>query len=703
MLFYRAPMPSDPLYEPFLQAVEAHNAARLPDAERLYCDVLQKDADHSGALQNLGLLLSNMGHHERALDTIRRAVALEQDVAEAHGNLGAVLMAAGLYGEAVTAYEKALALAPDNANIRVGLGVCLTKAGRAEAALEHLRLAFVAKPNSPACRNRLAEALLALRRFEEAATLLEDALRIRPAFPDALSNLGLALGHLGRLPEAIRVLEEAVLQAPRHAAMHANLAQLLMKANRTKEAISHFRAALEIEPKRADAHNNFAILLSRLHRYQPALFHFRKALELRPDFAPAHANVGNALIVMERPEEAMPHFAKALKLDKASVEGRFGMGMAYQMMGNLAESRQILARALQLAPRDVACICAYIEAGRMTADDPVLGALQEVMRDMAGFTPEQQMELHFAMIKVYDDIGDHVRAAEYMIKANRMKRQRMRYDETATMTALNEIQKVFSPELLSRRADAGDPSAAPVFIVGMPRSGTTLVEQILASHPQVRGGGELPFLTDLVRQIRGKGPGDFFPYAANALPQEQLADMGRQYIERLREKGGDVARITDKMPANFRFIGLIRLILPNARIIHARRDAADTCLSCFSKSFKGGIDFAYDLGELGRYWRAYDATMAHWRKVLPEGVMLEVDYETLVSDFENQARRLVAHCGLEWSKECLAFSESRRPVRTASAAQVRMPIYKSSLQRWRHYEAMLQPLLRELDVQKVLA
>jgi tetratricopeptide (TPR) repeat protein len=696
MLFYRAPDKADPLYQPFSEAVEAHRAAKLVDAERLYDAVLAQDGAHVDALQNLGLLLSNVGRHEQALDVINRALALAPEVAEAHGNLGAILANVGRFPEAAVAYEKALVLAPDSHSLRSGLGMSLLSMGQAEAALVPLRSALASRPNSAGCRNRLAEALMALRRFEEAKVLLEEAVQRVPNFAEAHINLGRVLNGLGQRPEAIRAMEKAVQLAPRSAEAHANLAQFLMLSNRAKEAMPHFRAALEIDPDRVEAHNNLAVLLSKMHRYKAALFHFRKASELRPDFAPAHANLGNALTVVDRPEEAMPHFKKALTLDKDSVEGRFGLGLAYQMMGKLKEARVVLARALTLAPRDVSCICAYVEAGRMTADDPVLSAIQKVVDDVESFRPDQQIELQFAMAKICDDIGDYARASDHLLKANGLKRQYVRYDETTALRALEKIQSVFSPELLKRRENVGDPSAAPVFILGMPRSGTTLVEQILASHPQVRGGGELPFLTDFVRQLRGQKPEDFFPQTLNTRPDAELAALGRQYMTLLREKGGDAARITDKMPANFRFIGLIRLILPNARIIHTRRNAADTCLSCFSKSFKGGVDFAYDLGELGRYWRAYDKLMDHWRRVLPDGVMLEVDYETLVADFEPQARKLVAHCGLDWDERCLAFSETNRPVRTASAAQVREPIYKSSLERWRRYENILQPLLREL-------
>jgi hypothetical protein len=244
---------------------------------------------------------------------------------------------------------------------------------------------------------------------------------------------------------------------------------------------------------------------------------------------------------------------------------------------------------------------------------------------------------------------------------------------------------------MRERAGQGDPSPVPVFILGMPRSGTTLVEQMLASHPQVHGAGEL---SDFTAAVAGLDGPDGVPADIGGA---ELRRIGARYVARVRPLAPGALRITDKMPANFRFAGLIHLALPNARIIHLRRDPVDTCLSCFSILFGGDQPHTYDLGELGRYYRAYQRLMEHWRAVLPLGVMLEVQYEALVGDFEPQARRIVAHCGLEWDDACLDFYKTQRPVHTASAVQVRRPVYQTSVGRWRPPEDLLRPLLDALD------
>jgi hypothetical protein len=305
--------------------------------------------------------------------------------------------------------------------------------------------------------------------------------------------------------------------------------------------------------------------------------------------------------------------------------------------------------------------------------------------------------LHFGLAKAYDDIGERERGFAHLLRGNSAKRCQIEYDEAATLSAFDRIAEVFTPELLATRQNLGDPSPTPVFIVGMPRSGTTLVEQTLASHHAVFGAGERREMAMGVLRLRTERPGAAgFPEAVVTMTGEAFRRLGADYVAALRPLAPDAVRITDKMPGNFAYLGLIRMVLPNARIIHLVRDPVDTSLSCFSKLFTDGMAYSYDLAELGRYHRTYQRLMAHWRSVLPGNALLEVEYEALVEDFEAQARRLVAHCGLEWDPACLEFYKTSRPVQTASMTQVRQPIYRSSVGRWRPDAALLQPLLEAL-------
>jgi len=282
------------------------------------------------------------------------------------------------------------------------------------------------------------------------------------------------------------------------------------------------------------------------------------------------------------------------------------------------------------------------------------------------------------------DVGDADQAFARLNAGNRRVRGSLVYDVEADVSCFKAIADAFTSDVMNLFAGAGDTSEHPVFVVGMPRSGTTLVEQILASHPDVHGAGEL----NLLSEVSG---GALFPTLGRELPA-----WGRAYAERLAALAPGKRRVVDKMPSNFQFLGLIQLMLPNARIIHCRRDPIDTCLSCYSRKFADRQDFSYDLRDLGRYYRAYEDLMDHWRRLLPHDRLLEVRYEDLVNDLRTEAERLVAFCGLEWNEACLDFHRTDRPVQTASVNQVRQPIYRSSVSRWKQYARHLEPLLGAL-------
>jgi hypothetical protein len=282
-----------------------------------------------------------------------------------------------------------------------------------------------------------------------------------------------------------------------------------------------------------------------------------------------------------------------------------------------------------------------------------------------------------------------------VLEGSRLKRQQITYDETKTLALFDRIRATFTGEVLRDKRNAGDHSHTPVFVVGMPRSGTTLIEQILASHPKVFGAGEIRDFGRLMATLHA-ADGSEFPEFVGRLTTDQIRALGATYIQAIRPLAPSAERIVDKMPSNFHNVGLIYLALPNARIIHARRDPRDIALSAFQSCFIDGHEFTYDLAELGRYIRAYEMLMQHWQRVLPQHAILEVQYEKLVDRLDDEARRIIDFCRLDWDDACLSFHKTQRPVHTASVNQVRQPIYRSSVGRWRHYEPFLQPLLDAL-------
>jgi len=471
-------------------------------------------------------------------------------------------------------------------------------------------------------------------------------------------------------------------------------ANVSYELKRYEEALASYDRALAIQPDFAQALSNRGNALYELKRHEEALASYDRALAIQPDFAEAHLGRGTVLSTFElkRHEEALASYDRALAIRPDFAEAHHGRGTVFRTSGRIKEALPLLEKAVELAPQRGKFVGSLVESKRFTDGDPHLELIETLARDVGSFPEEDQIYTHFALGKVYADLGQYERSFSHLIEGNRLKRKKIVYDEAVELARLERMRALFTVGVMRKATGFGDPSTVPVFIIGMPRSGTTLVEQILAAHPMVYGGGELNDFEAVMASLRG------LITARSGLGREELHQIGIHYLQRVRKIAPMAERITNKMPGNFRYVGLIRLAFPNARIIHIRRDPLDTCLSCFSILFMHDYQrFSYDLAELGRYYRAYTALMEHWREVLPLEHILEVQYEELVVNFEPLARRIVAYCGLDWDAACLEFHKTKRPVWTASAIQVRQPIYRSSIGRWKAYEDMLRPLSEALE------
>jgi len=567
--------------------------------------------------------------------------------------------------------------------------------GRRDEAVALLRRARAAVPTSPVVHNDLGIALASAQKLDEARAAYEQALALAPNYAEAHNNLGAARG---RSAEAVAHYHKAIAASPSFVGAHNNLGIALVMLGRFEEAILQFLRAMAAAPNYADAHSNLATALAALELYEGAAAHYRRAVTINPDFVAAHINLGHTLVVLNRPEEAVAACGRAIELAPGSGDGYFALGTALRMLGRLTQSRSVLEKGLEVSPARADLHRALAEIKRFVPGDRQLALMEELASAPASLAPPQRVQLHFALAKAYADIDRPERAFEHLIEGNSLKRREVAFDEAETHEGLRRIEAAFTPELLRQKQGRGHPSPVPVFVFGMPRSGTTLVEQIIASHPCAFGADERMDLSRLVGTLAGADGTPTFPTMIHSVTAPQLHALGTAYLAGIRAAAPDVERIVDKMPANFLFAGLIHLALPNAKLIHVRRDPLDTCVSCYARLFAGPhLPYTYDLGELGRYYRGYERLMTHWRRVLPQGVMLEVEYEELIADIAPQARRILAHCGLAWDERCLAFHETQRPVRSASAAQVRQPLYRSAVGRARPYMRMLGPLLEALE------
>ena len=516
-----------------------------------------------------------------------------------------------------------------------------------------------------------------------------------PAFGAVWKLLGESLYMQGK--DALEALRVAAELLPNDNDVFNNLAIALTAAGRYEDAILRCKQALKIKPDDARAFNNLGIAQSALGMLDAAVTSYREALRINPNYDKAHNNLGLALREIGRGEEAEQSYRRALEINPNYVVALVGAAYICVEKGELEEAAALGRKALSIKPDDLDARLLFPQVGKVKAGDENLAALLKVHNAYQKgnvLKPESAIRLNFTIGKCLDDLGDYDRAFPYFMEGSRLKCATFTYDDAAVKRYFSGIMQTFDQETIER-LQIDESSDLPIFVLGMPRSGTTLTEQIVAGHPEVYGAGELHELI----MITNRDPAaNFSAYPKNlsALDQAIVAKWRTEYLSSLRRRAPKAKRITDKMPSNFFFIGLIHAMLPNAKIIHVAREPADNCLSCFIQLFHSQHEFTYDLTTLGNYYVEYAKLMDHWRSVLPAGSFLEVQYEDIVADQEHQARRILDFCGLDWDDACLRFQQNKRFVRTASMTQVRQPLYSSSVKRWRNYEKFLGPLFEAL-------
>ena len=522
-------------------------------------------------------------------------------------------------------------------------------------------------------------------RLEAAEALYRQILAAPPKPAEALHLYGLLRYQQGRGEEALQHFAALLALKPNHALAWASRATVEAKLGRKEAALASYDRSLALAPDNPMALHSRGILLRDLKRPEEALASYDRALALKPDFPEALVDRGNALLDLGRVEAALACYDQALALLPDYAAARDNRAFALAELGRFDEAGKAIEDSIARHPERIhGYYVLSLLPRRWSAEDKHLKAMATLAETIASQPDEAQVELHFALGKALAGL-DFERSFKHVLAGNARHRPRVDYDEAATLGLFDRIAAHYTDMQIRARAGRGAASPVPVFIIGMPRSGTSLVEQILASHPAMHGAGEIEDFEKAAGAL-------IAPESVSELSDADLKGIGERYLARLPQVPTE--RVTNKLPWNFLHAGLIHLALPQARLIHVRRDPVDTCLSCFCHLFAANLPYSYDLSELGRYYRAYEHLMAHWRHVLPPEALLEIDYEALVGDLETVSRRMLTHCGLGWDARCLDFHRTERPVRTASMAQVRKPIYRSA--RRRPEDARLAPLLEAL-------
>jgi tetratricopeptide (TPR) repeat protein len=592
--------------------------------------------------------------------------------------------------DALQALQNAAILLPNDAEAHYNLGNTLRDSGQAEHALESYRRALRIKAEFAEAHHNLGNALRDLGRFDEAVENFRRALQIKPVFAKAHFNLGNVLRDIGQLDDSAAHFRLALQIEPAYAEAHYNLGNALRDLGRFDEAEASYCLALTIKPEFAEAYNNLGNILQEAGQIEEATTRFRQALGINSAYAEAHYNLANALKIQNRHADAETSCRRALEIRPDLTAPIALMAELHADKGQFAAAEGLFRRAISIEPEMPEAWGGIARMRKMTSDDAAWLAAAEKIAGQ-NLPLRKEIGLRYSIGKYHDDVGNFEQAFFNYRRANELaKRYARKYDRQRETSAVDLISRVYDRHWINRERINANASVRPVFIVGMPRSGTSLAEQILASHPAVFGAGELAFwktasATHEDAILNGE------------ISEDMLGKLATAYLQFLESVSVDALRVVDKMPANFLFLGLIHAAFPNARIIHMQRNPIDTCLSIYFQHFETLHSYANDLDDIAHYYAEYLRVMEHWRLTFSPNVILHVPYEGLVADQEGWSRTMLEFIDLPWDARCLDFHECVRTVSTASSWQVRQKISKSSVQRWRNYEKFVGPLLSLLE------
>ena len=717
----------------FQLASQLHQSGQIQRAIQIYQAILANDPLDFRALHLLGFAMLQLNKPERAASLIGRAIALNPaepafhnnqgeafrvmdrwehalacyrtalrlnpSYANAACNLGLVYQAQGNHDEAIRAFQQALRINPAFAMACNNLGVALLNKGEKAEAVKTFQRALEIDPALGDVHCNLGQVLLELNQLDQAIVHCRKGVELRPNLPAAHNNLGNALREVGQIKEARLCYAAALKLNPNLALTCSNIGQILQEEGSFQEAGQWYQRALNLDPNSELVHTHIASFMRDEERDEDAAPHIERALELNPRFALAHCLRAGLLADHFALQEAHDEFRKALALDPAMVRAHSGLADVLQKMGRFAEANASLREAMRLDPRHVTALGQLATHLRDKLPDADLAAIHTLL-DSPTLVPNRRPPLLHGLAEVYDAKGDYARAATCLAEAHRIRKERqelcgLAYQPEQHVAFIDTLIAAFTPEFFARTKGLGLHSTRPVFVLGLPRSGTTLVEQILASHSQIHGAGEQRLVRESFDSIPTLLKTDAEPIDCVAnLSQPSIRQLAQEHLNRLARLSAAADHVVNKLPDNYLYIGFILTLFPNAKIIHCRRDVRDIAVSCWMTNFRQ-IRWSADMDHIAGRIAQHQRIMNHWRSVVP-GRFIEVDYEETVVNLEGTARRMLDYVGVTWEPACLDFHATSRPVQTASVSQVRQPIYTRSVQRWKNYESALAPLFEKI-------
>jgi tetratricopeptide (TPR) repeat protein len=689
-------MPDDTLHTIHEEAEAFLERGDVASARRLYVRITESAPNDAEAWLMLGLIDSERGEDDAALSALHRATALDPELADAHFNLAGLLAKKNALAAATESCRKAVELDPAYEEAWLLLGVLYGRLGDLKRAADCSRRALAINPASVEAAANLGMALVGDGRYQEAAQVYSQAVQRHPADSALRAALGEVLLALGNHAEAQRSLLRARELNPADQRALEALARLHLERGRPDKAAPACQELLAQAPEHVAALAMSGTANQMMGNLREAVEYLGRAVALAPDDAENNYKLACACQALGDPDRALTHFTRTLELDPGSAAAIGGLVRVHEQKGDAEAVRHLLPALLDAAGRSPLVLPTLAAvASKYDVEDVSLAKLTRALEG-TGLPDALRARLHWAAGTLLDRRGEYDSAFAHHRASKQLSG--IRYDAGAHSAFVDRLIATFSAGFLAAAPRPTRAEETPVFIVGMPRSGTSLVEQILASHAQVYGAGERDTVSRIAESLpRRLGSRSRFPECCRELTPTALDSAGAVYLDALAPMAGAAVRVTDKMPHNFLHLGLIQLLFPGARVIHVRRDPLDTCLSCYFQEFSAAHAYSRSLDDLAAHYRDYRRLMRHWAQVL-HLPLLELRYETLVEEPERTMRTLTEFCNLPWDPACARFHTSDRIVSTLSSAQVREPLNRKSIGRWKHYERHLRPLIAALDI-----
>ncbi len=675
-----------PLDNKINSIIELYSSGHISEA----LDTVQTLISHhpsESLLHNIsGVCYKAVGQLEMAVRCFEKAIAIKPDFTDAHYNLGLTLQELNQLEAAVKSYQVTLALQNNYIKAYNNLGIIYKELGQMEDAVKSYEQAIALKPDYAEAHNNLGTTLQEMGRLNEAVNCYEKALGIQPDYVEVHNNLGNTLNLLGQNDEALNSYKQVLSIIPDSAGAHNNIGIIYQEMGQVEEAIKYYKKVIAINPEHDEANNNLGTCHYGLGQFDTALKNYRRAIAINPNYDEAHFNLGIALKELGQSDEALNSFKHTLIINPDFADAYNNIGIILQELGQTDEAFISYVHALAIDPGNTEFHLNLALMKNYIKGDTQLIQMQSLL-SANNISQSERIQLCFALAKAYADLGEKDELFKVLNEGNQLRKEELNYSIEKDLDNHSLLRKMFISNI--ENSSSYDPlTISPIFIVGMPRSGASLVEQIISSHHKVYGAGELSTLGNLIAPIMN----DYVTHN-NSLSLKNFLSIRQRYSNNLSNLNASESIITDKMTENFRYVGFILKAFPEAKIINLKRDSRAVCWSIYKNYFpEQGLGFEYNMQDLARYCNSYNELMIFWHELFPNKIY-DICYEDLTTNQEEEVKKLLEYCELDWDDNCLNFHKNKRAVKTTSSLQVGEKFYQGSSNAWKKYETQIQPLI----------